>query len=209
MTLLHGSRIEGDFSHHTVPVGRQVVEFHALRDVTIPQPVDERLCRSGQAVNNGYRVGQEVTIEHEMISNGLAQSSEGLWTQFCLSHSPTPCDVSSVFQGRAGKQKPAPGGADAVCAHQQVATLAATAGEADVDTCVVLIKTDDRLAEVVVSRIETVQQALVECVVGTETVSVLFFVCDAAVPIHITHAVRRDTDLADVEDAVPGEVAYS
>src|SRR6266849_2782624 len=189
MTLLHGSRIEGDFSHHTVPVGCQVIEFHALRDVAIPQPVDERLCRSGQAVNNGYRVGQEVTIGHEMISNGLAQSSEGLQSQCCLSHSPTPCDVSR--------------------AHQQVATHAAAAGDADVDTWVVLIKTDDRLAEVVVSRIETVQQALVECVVGTETVGVWFFVCDAAVPIHITHAVRRDTDLADVEDAVPGEVAYS
>lgn len=50
--------------------------------------------------------------------------------------------------------------------------LAATAGEMDVDSCVVLIKIDDRLAEVVARRIEAVQQALLERVVGTETVVV-------------------------------------
>ena len=112
-------------------------------------------------------------------------------------------------RGRGRVDEPSHGGADAVRAHQQIAMLAATAGEMDVDSCVVLIKIDDRLAEVVASRIEAVQQALVERVVGTETVVVRFFVCDAAVPIHITHVMRRDTDLADVEDAIRGDVAYS
>ena len=98
VALAHIARMERDGTQLAVPIRHQLLELRPLRDVAVPNEVDDPHALVDRSVRTRNRIGERVAAVDDAVGDRVMQRGGGVGRKLSFRYRSAPADVAGIAQ---------------------------------------------------------------------------------------------------------------